>query len=311
MNTVFTKKQCTIAGAVLLACMVIGSFADYQISQALFNINSVFGIFFASFGQLPVFLLYSLSGTLLLRISKESNIFFKILCWVFGLLLIAFGLMGAVMDPSLNIVNTTMRMLAILVNISIVVVCNFLLWKNTKDADRAQLKKVVTVWLLVSFAAIMIINMIKKPWSRPRYRSLVYAENADLFAQIGVTAQEMFQPWWVIGCQYKEQLLSIAPEVEAVYLSLGAMASEQFKSLPSGHTGNAACAMVLSLLPLIVSKLKGKESTIFYGGLVFTLLVALSRVIMGAHFLTDVTIGMSITFIVSVILVKLFFKNEQ
>lgn len=309
MDTIFTKKQVMTVSAVILTCMVIGSFYDYQISQALFNINSVYGIFFASFGQLPVMLLYALSGTLLIRIGKESKLFFKILCWFFGVLLNAFGLLGAIMDPSLNITNSALRIIAIVIGVVIVLGSDFFLWKNTANADRKTLKKIVAVWLIAAFAAIMIINMLKKPWSRPRFRSIVYADNATLFAQIGITAQEMFQPWWVIGCKYKEALLSIAPEVEAIYYSLGAMASEQFKSFPSGHTGNAACAMMFSLLPLIVNKLKGKEATIFYGGLVFTLLVAISRIIMGAHFLTDVTIGMTVTFVVSVILVKVFFKK--
>ena len=44
------------------------------------------------------------------------------------------------------------------------------------------------------------------------------------------------------------------------YLMALGVAAEEFKSFPSGHTGNAACAILLVILPLVCQKLKGKEN---------------------------------------------------
>ena len=106
-----------------------------------------------------------------------------------------------------------------------------------------------------------------------------------------------FQPWWVIGNAMKEQLLTLG------------VASEEFKSFPSGHTANTACAMLLCVLPLLNRKLKGKENLLFFIGVCFTFLVALSRIIMGAHFLTDVVTGMAISLVIQMIMARVIFKN--
>ena len=82
-------------------------------------------------------------------------------------------------------------------------------------------------------------------------------------------------------------------------------------SFPSGHTGNAACALLLGVLPVICQKLKGKENLLFFIGVIFTLIVAFSRIIVGAHFLTDVTIGMSVTFLIEVIFVYKLWKKDN
>ena len=88
------------------------------------------------------------------------------------------------------------------------------------------------------------------------------------------------------------------------------IASDEFKSFPTDHTGNAACAILLCLLPLICTKLKGKERPLFWSGVILTLLVAYSRMILGAHFLTDVTIGMGVTFVIAYIIVHCVYKKE-
>ena len=65
------------------------------------------------------------------------------------------------------------------------------------------------------------------------------------------------------------------------------------------------------VLPVICQKLKGKENLLFFIGVIFTLTVAFSRIIVGAHFLTDVTIGMSVTFLIEVIFVYKLWKKDN
>ena len=48
------KKDVAIIAVVLCLCLGVGSFFDYQISSALFNIGSMYGRFVEAAGELPL-----------------------------------------------------------------------------------------------------------------------------------------------------------------------------------------------------------------------------------------------------------------
>lgn len=280
------KKNCIMIGCLLFILMIIGSFFDYQISMTLFHPKSYFGILLASYGQLPAMLCLGVAGILLIKIVDYQKKVKMLLSYVFGILLSVFAIMGITMDPMLYMPNMSI-VASIIIAISLVVITDVIIWKLTYNAKRQQIKKVIILFVGVIFIELILINIIKIPWARPRMR------------MISTQAQAYFQPWWIIGSNMKEHLMALG------------VAAEEFKSFPSGHTGNAACAMMLGVLPMICQKLKNKENLLFSIGVLFTLIVALSRIIMGAHFLTDVTVGMSITFIIEVIFVYILWKKRE
>lgn len=282
---IFEKKNCLLIGGLLCILMVIGSFFDFQISTQLFNIDSLFGMLLASYGQLPAMLCVSVAGMLLIKISKGQKKIVVILSYLFGILFNIFAIMGITMDPMLYIPHMSI-VLSVMIAVIIVGFIDFIMWKLTQNANREQVKKVIILFLGVMFLEIIIINVIKIPWGRPRMR-MITAQN------------QVFQPWWVIGSGMKDHLMSLG------------IAAEEFKSFPSGHSANAACAMMLGVLPVICQKLKGKENLLSFIGIMLTLTVAFSRIIMGAHFLTDVTVGMSVTFLIEVIFVHLLWKRKD
>lgn len=281
---VFNKKNISILAVMLLVFMVVGSFFDYQISQALFNIKSPFGIFFASFGQLPAMLCFAAGGTLLFKLVDSSRKISSFFCIVFGILLNLLAVSAVTMDPMLYIENMPLALSAVIA-VTIVAVVDILIVKLTKESSREQIKKFITLAILTMFLQALIINIIKIPWGRPRMRMISVTEGAS------------FQPWWVIGSEMKTKLMALG------------VASEEFKSFPSGHTGCAACALLLAALPLLSDRLKGKETMLLWIGVAFTIVVAFSRIIMGAHFLTDVTVGMSVTVLVISILMNILYKK--
>lgn len=67
-------------------------------------------------------------------------------------------------------------------------------------------------------------------------------------------------------------------------------------SFPSGHSANAACVLVLTLLPRLLRDRKWLAAIIShalcYGWL---LIVMAARIVAGAHFASDVTTGAFIT----------------
>lgn len=287
MNVIiYKKKYCIIIGIVLLSLMIIGSFFDYQISQFLYNQNNVFGIFLASYGQLPAMLCFAVGGTLLLHMLDKHKKIEMGLCYFFAVFLNLFAVLGITMDPMLYIQGMPI-FVSLVIAIAIVGFIDVLVYRVSKGASKETIKKIIILVLTVVFIELIVINIVKIPWARPRMRMISSRSDAS------------FQPWWIVGSQMKSQLMALG------------VASEEFKSFPSGHTANAACAMLLCVLPMLNTKLRGKEDLLFFVGVLFAFLVAFSRIIMGAHFVTDVVVGMSVSFIIQIIVVRILFKHQS
>ena len=135
---------------------------------------------------------------------------------------------------------------------------------------------------------MVLINVIKVPWARPRMRLLVSTGN-----------DSYFMPWWQLGGTLKQRLIGegISPD--------------EFRSFPSGHTACAACAMLAILLPTLKKQWHDKERICLAVGAGWTLLVAVSRIWMGAHYLTDVVMACLIALGVSVLGIYLFYFNQK
>lgn len=283
---IFEKKSLLIVCVCLICFMIIGSFFDYQISSTLFNSKSLFGLSLAGYGQLPAMLCMSISGALLIVFVKSLSLVKKAVGYFFGALLSVFAVMMVTLDPIINIKGMPV-LLSLVIAVIIIAAVDVLALQLTRHTQRQDIKKVIILLIATMFLNMLIINIVKIPWGRPRMR------------MIAVTPDAMFQPWWIIGSQAKEH-----------FMALGVVA-EEFKSFPSGHSGNAACAMLIGVLPLLNSYFKGKENLLFFSGFAFALLVALSRIIMGAHFLTDITVGITVTFVVEVVMVWILWKRGE
>lgn len=196
-----------------------------------------------------------------------------------------FAIFGITLDPMLYIPKMSIVLSAVIALV-IVLGVNVLMWNLTEGSQTEDIRKMIRLLLLAMLMQIMIINIVKIPWGRPRMRMISKEPLAS------------FQPWWVIGGEMKDALITLG------------VAAEEFKSFPSGHTGNATCALLLGALPLVCPKLKGKETLMFSLGVVFTLLVAVSRIMMGAHFLTDVTVGFVIAFSIQLVLIRFIFGKK-
>lgn len=107
----------------------------------------------------------------------------------------------------------------------------------------------------------MVINVLKYFWGRPRFRSM-----DDPLKQ--------FTAW---------------------YLPQALAAGNEFMSFPSGHSANAAVVVWVVLLPGFVPALQGKERYLGLCAGAWLVCVMYSRIIMGAHFLSDVTMGAALS----------------
>lgn len=104
-----------------------------------------------------------------------------------------------------------------------------------------------------------IINLMKMAWGRVRFRDLTDGYDA-------------FTAWYVING------------------NTGA------HSFPSGHVGSAGTTYFLMFLPYVSEKWRKRCYLCFAAAFCYTSVVAAARLIMGAHYLSDVTVGGIVVF---------------
>lgn len=75
------------------------------------------------------------------------------------------------------------------------------------------------------------------------------------------------------------------------------LSSDIFKSFPSGHTAGAASVLSLLSLPYLFKQNKVTKILLYVLCPLYIVVVAFARIVMGAHFLSDVTMAMLIGYI--------------
>lgn len=263
------KKDVAIVAVILAVCLLVGSFFDYQISSALFNSSSLFGRFVEAAGELPFELTASIAGVMLVRSTRPDS---KASKWLAALgVLINVGLVGYEIIGSLRIDGKLIAFQLVL-TFALAIAANLIAYRLTRDADPDDLTRWALMVLAVWAAQAIILNVIVKPlWSRPRMRV------------IEVTPGLNFQPWWVIGNPDKWS-----------YIAAGVI-KDGFKSFASGHTAHAAIGLMLAGLPAAAFKEKpSHRRVVFWVAAVVAALVAFGRIVIGAHFLTDVSCGFAL-----------------
>lgn len=274
--------------ALLLILMIVGSLFDFKISSVLYpGKESSFGQFFAAFGELPAFLALVCAGALLFvhRGALRRD-------WSALFLLASFALVfGAIFLAVHEAVDNVPAMpvgvaLLVMVFFSVISVAAMLLL--TQGTPEKTVLRFVLTLVFVCVGTMVAINVIKVPWGRARMRLIVSTGN-----------ESYFTPWWKAGSALKDQLVA------------SGVSSDEFRSFPSGHTACAACAVLLALLPTVCKRLRGKEKRLGLLGVLWTAVVAVSRLMMGAHFLTDVTMAWLVTLGLTALGVYLFYFNKK
>lgn len=266
MNLRKVDKYC-IAGIIFL--LVIASFVDMQISTALFNPSSVYGLTLEAIGELPGMLI-CLFCTIALWMTrtKTTKVMNILKTCGYGVLLLSTTVMSSAM---LNKYLGLSLFVGIAVELLLCVLFYYVLTK-VKDEDKGNLRKVAIVGVFLFIFAILVVNLIKMGWGRERYRHMATMNDFTGFTS-----------WFI-------------PNMFTL--------DNEFMSFPSGHSANATVIIWITLIPLFVPTLKKYTKALYVVAIFWILLVTTSRIIMGAHFVSDVTMGVTITLIIFVLLKK-------
>ena len=259
-----------ISGVALIG-FIIGSFLDRQITTRMGDQNNLFGIILTAFGPVLVLAFGVLAGAFLFFTpkleNKKLNIFFKVL----GALAV-FGFIFSQIKEGLEWVdfprmeaNASTYKVLIIVFISIIDLAIILfsrIWINKLDLKAVIYGSVMIIGIiLVYFVACEGVKYIA---SRPRPRNLDLEYN-------GFKYWFQFNPFNALHDGFKDD-----------------------KSFVSGHAANATC--LVTILPFVASMTKRDNDnriqimTIVIGAL-FAYVVAFSRIIAKAHWMSDVMGG--------------------
>lgn len=257
-----------VAILIALACFLVGTFFDSEISKAVYIKNNWFSTIFVIFGVIFTYILGMFASTVLLLGPERKTKFLTVLQRVLGVLavlcvaLIYFS-SGAAIAEFPQFVN---RKALTLVIVGIIYagtgIATVLLTAKFKNKlDQNSLFVAAIMMLAILAFTTLFAEIIKYLASRPR---------PDL-----VFNGQDYRAWY----QWEPLL---------------AFKNSDCKSFYSGHAGNSAFLITGIPLFLSLTKLNFKKHTAIIGafsGLAFSMVVSWSRMLCGDHFLSDVAVG--------------------
>ncbi len=277
----YYSRQLKLSSLILiLFCgfFLTGTFFDKTCAETLFSPDMTITKVITSMGVYP----YHAAQVLFLGVLYERTIHGKynkqvkmILCTICLVLMLFLGFIGgrslADRNNLGNIFPSFVGNVPIIIIISSILLYPLFLagyFSAQKSDDKLLAERVL--WL----CAIMLITYIsmqvlKNTFDRPRYRTVVLGYEGIPFV-----------PWY--------NHFADAEKYTVMY-SLGA---DEFRSFPSGHSIFSNLSMcIFPSMSWLFPKLRDKQIKLFFAGFVFAIIIMTSRMILGAHYLSDVSAG--------------------
>lgn len=273
-----TAGRVSVCLAALFAVtFVAGTFLDHTIAAAVFSGGNVAALAVSTLGIYVFCGAYSFYfGAALsqaLKVTPRS----KRLCYSTVVVILGVVVMLAAGGSILDVNNlggifpqvhrdVPQMLIAFFAGFFPISVIGFLLGKKNEDPSLGRRLVLILNCMTVMFIAY---ELIKLGMPRPRFRLI----SRDI-GGIGFHA-------WYDPIKNKEELIS----------AFG-INRDDFKSFPSGHTANAVMSIaILPGLAVVVPALKKRLGLLLIAGIVFGFVVLASRMVLGAHFLSDVSVG--------------------
>ena len=283
--------------ALAVLGIILGCFFDLSISQAIASSTNGFGLTVSVISPTIAFTCVCIfvGGLIALGVQKERKLWLRIIFFIVAIAVFAGSvyLAGAEYfgrNGFYQAAPSFLGQLIAAIPLAGGAVLGFFLFKDNKNPY---------AWVIIAIFLIVVALLLVGPalsmkniMHRPRYRAI---------AATGVE----FHAWWQPCKNYKELMETYN------------LAKEEFSSSPSGHTAMASFTLVTAtFLPFVCPKLRKAQIPLFIGATAFCLLLAFSRILAAAHFLTDVSSGLLISALLTlianeiVIHVKPFHQDE-
>lgn len=301
---VFTTKRCKmnfvkknfkiiVIAAVLLCLLIVATFCDLAISEAFVDLEigkyyskNPFAVFFEIFGEMPVYIVPSIAlGVIFFYLKKISKLPDGIRLGVMIFIVVVsigfnyYGSHKLIKYFNIHIADVFKGITRTLLEGALAVIFAALWFFIASLLKKEHLKNGAICALIVIFTTLfsqVAVQLIKPLFGRARYRTM----NA-------LCDFKEFTRWYEIN---------IGKSVSDEQLAFG-IEKDGYKSFPSGHTAAAAVTFSLMAIPKVFNLSKKSDYIITAATCLLVAVVAFSRIVMGAHYLSDVTVGALITLV--------------
>jgi len=282
------------------------TFTDFQVSSFLtakalsahtYLTSDTFGVAFEALGSDPVYIGFAFAFSILFwycyrkkSLSAAPRVIFAVImavCAYIANYVMVTDTMDYVQEHVMMIEHSNLTTPGWMLLINVIVACAFwalglLAVRNFTDAQIEALFKVAIATLAFLILSTVVLHLIKGPVGRIRYRAMnMNPDSPDYgFAK--------FARWYEHNGQWitKEDMVALFGTTDAL------------KSFPSGHTNAAGASYLMPMLnDALKIKNKGVRALMWIIPVIITGLTAVSRIIVGAHFFSDVLVGGTCAFV--------------
>lgn len=256
---------------ISIVFMALGAKYDWSITDKFYNPNSVFGIIFEAYSPLPIYIFIPVWGASLMIKSKNSGVTFT--CGI---------------------------------SMLIISCCIFMYNGAFVMANRGLIKRVnLYICGIVGGFTAAAIFIAMRGLNRNTIRK-IQAVCAFAFAYMTVYLAVFFTMKRIFGRDRYEDIISggeyaFADWFKPIFFSSGT-------SFPSGHTGAAMGVLILLILPFIFEFFQNKKVVLFISCYVYAFITAISRLVMGRHFVSDTALSILLMTIIFMCLTPSFEK---
>lgn len=286
-----------ICTTLFVGVMTIATFFDLEISIAIGSATSFFGKFFADIGEFPSWITLPIAGVILYQAVNKDN---KYCAWLKGVFLFVtlagFLLLFRWINKRL-FKDLEWEYLYICL---FAVIGTWLSIVSTNHIDKQIMSKLVVfaLFMLICVAISQgIVTLLKAVWGRQRFRNLEVGN-------IPLGSSKGFTPWYLPAF--------FVPNVANYFPDMAGMSeSGAFKSFPSGHTAAAGMSFCIVMLPELFDKFKNYKIWFYVAPTIYTVLVAVSRIVNRAHYLSDVTFSFGMMILIVFLTKAIIFKIQK
>lgn len=260
----------SLAAIVLLSLLILASFKDLEISIAIGDQKSFFGLLFMIIAEYPQYLIMPITSVIIfynypnfeLKWQKYSVMILGVILSLVGWFILFYC------SAKLSVIP---HLLGFSIFFSIVLTAIFFAIGRCISQDfMTKLLKWALFALCVAAISLAAVQILKVIWHRMRYRDMLTQGDFDGFT-----------PWYVVN--------SFRGKLDPSY---------HYSSFPSGHT--TAAVNIFVIVPLC--DIFGKKLWVKYltNGLcaIFVFLTMWARIVNCAHFLSDVVVATILTYVI-------------
>ena len=265
------KKEIIFFYVLSAVSLAAATFFDLQIDIFLNNTKSIIATWFEKTGEMPASVLITIAVAFIVKCCDKKWIKYVGSAVTLG----AGGYFGSWFGGRLFTEDDFQTVFSIIFGVGFAAVTLFVMhFIVIPENAKKPLLVISVLGLAVLGAESGIVGLMKGLWGRERFRNLD-----------GNYSQ--FTPWYVIN------------------------GFNGRHSFPSGHTGSAGMSYLLMLLPFVSEKCRKYKTALFAGGFFYTSLVAATRLVMGAHYLSDVTVGGVVSFSLTLAAIAVYEKLQK